>query len=122
MPRVVHFEIGAQDTEKIKNFYKNVFEWEYTKWGEGDMEYILVKTGDGPAGINGGIFKSKGESTIVNTIDVPNLEQYIEKVKENGGEQVVPKNVIPGVGYFAYCKDCEGNLIGLMQPDENAGK
>jgi len=33
---------------------------------------------------------------------------------------VMPKTPIPGVGYFAYCEDSEGNLFGVMQADKNA--
>ena len=118
MPRVVHFEIGAEDTGKIKNFYKNVFGWEYTNFDGGEMEYTLVKTGEGPSGINGGIFKSKDKHVTVNTIDVPNIEEYIRKIEENGGTIVVDKHEIPGIGLLAYCKDCEENLFGIIQPKE----
>ena len=31
-----------------------------------------------------------------------------------------PKNAIPGVGYFAYCEDTEGNVFGVMQNDTKA--
>jgi predicted enzyme related to lactoylglutathione lyase len=27
---------------------------------------------------------------------------------------------IPTVGWLAYCKDTEGNIFGVLQPDENA--
>jgi hypothetical protein len=27
---------------------------------------------------------------------------------------------IPGVGYFAYCQDTEGNTFGIMQEDKSA--
>ena len=29
------------------------------------------------------------------------------------------KTAIPGVGWFAQCKDTEGNIFGIMQPDAN---
>lgn len=28
---------------------------------------------------------------------------------------------VPGVGWLAYCKDTEGNIFGMMQPDTKAG-
>jgi uncharacterized protein len=122
MPRIVHFEIISNDTNKIRDFYKNVFNWEFISWG-GTDEYILVKTGeDEKPGINGGLFKSDLPQKIINTIDVPNIEEFVEKIKSFGGEQVTEKSTIQGVGYFSYCKDCEGNMFGIMQSDENAGK
>jgi len=33
---------------------------------------------------------------------------------------ITSKTPIPGVGYFAYCEDTEGNLFGVMQADANA--
>jgi uncharacterized protein len=32
----------------------------------------------------------------------------------------MPKSVIPGIGYFAYCQDTEGNTFGILQPDATA--
>jgi len=32
----------------------------------------------------------------------------------------MPKTAIPGVGYFGYCVDPEGNLFGMLQADVNA--
>jgi len=120
MGRVVHFEIGAVETDKIKKFYGDVFEWEFETWG-GPMEYTLIKTGDkNSPGIDGGIFKSKGEAVVVNTIGVENVNDMIAKVTENGGTIEVPKMAVPGIGWLAYFKDVEGNLFGILQPDTNA--
>src|SRR6185369_12174341 len=112
MPRVVHFEISANEPEKVIAFYKSVFDWKIDKW-EGE-DYWLVGTGEpNSPGINGGIFKPKETFTgTVNTIEVPNLEEFIGKVKENKGQVVTEKITIPGVGYLAYCKDVEGTLFG----------
>lgn len=121
MPRVVHFEIGAIDTGKISKFYSDVFGWKMEKWGGGEQEYILVSTGDAKEpGINGGIFKSKGNPVIVNTIDVANIDEMCKKVEAAGGSIAVPKMPVPGVGWLVYYKDVEGNLFGMMQSDPNA--
>jgi hypothetical protein len=42
------------------------------------------------------------------------------KVTEKGGTVITPKMPIPGVGWFAYCKDTEGNQFGIMQSDPSA--
>ena len=44
MPRVVHFEISADDPERVVNFYKDAFGWNINKW-EAPMDYWLVQTG-----------------------------------------------------------------------------
>jgi len=123
MPRVIHFEISGNDPEKVAEFYRSVFNREITNW-DGPEEYWLVTTGDPTTpGINGGIFKPKEPFTrTVNTVDVPNLEDYMDKVKANGGQVVVDKMTIPGVGYLAYCKDVEGANFGIIQADPAAGQ
>jgi hypothetical protein len=121
MPRVVHFEISTNDPEKVVVFYKNVFGWNVTKW-EGPQEYWLVETGEPEEpGINGGISRPNEVLTgTVNTIGVSDIDAYIEKVKQNGGEIIVEKHAIPGVGYNAYCKDVEGTLFGIHEEDPAA--
>jgi len=123
MPRVTHFEITADDVDRANEFYKKVFGWKIQKW-DGPIDYWLISTesGDEP-GINGAIMKREDpNSTIINTVDVPNLEKYMESVKSAGGTVVSDKIIVPEVGYFAYCKDTEGNTFGIMQEDESAGK
>lgn len=121
MHRVIHFEISANDPEKVVAFYKKVFGWKIEKWA-GPMEYWMVTTGDSGPGINGGFFKPvEPFSGMVNTIEVANLDEMLEKIKNNGGQVTMEKMAIPGVGYQAYCKDVEGVLFGVHQADATAG-
>ena len=121
MPRVVHFEISAKEPEKVVDFYQKVFGWKVTKW-EGPQEYWLVETGEAEEpGNNGGIVRADEVfSGTVNSVDVPDIDAYIEKIKQNGGVIVVEKHAIPGVGYNAYGKDVEGTLFGIHQEDTGA--
>lgn len=115
MPRPVHFEIQADDTERAAKFYTEIFGWEFTKW-EGSMEYWLIKTGkEGAPGIDGGMMREPKVTNTVNTIDVSDIDEYMEKVKKASGEVITPKTAIPGIGWHAYCKDPEGNLFGILQ-------
>lgn len=118
MPRVVHFEISADDTERAKQFYSGVFGWDFQDVG-GPMEYSLVRTGEGP-GIDGGMFKRRGQVGHVNTIDVPSVDEFAASVIAHGGEIVVPKNAIPGIGWLVYGKDTEGSIFGMLQHDPEA--
>ena len=126
MPRVVHFEIHADNPERAIAFYKGLFDWKMTKW-DGPMEYYTVDTGDG-LGINGGLVRRMGpapsEGQAVNafvcTVDVPNVDDSFAKATSTGGTVALPKMAIPGIGWLAYVKDTEGNILGLMQRDPNA--
>jgi uncharacterized protein len=121
MSRVVHFEIPATDPERAAAFYKKVFAWKFDKWA-GPMDYWLVTTGtDGAPGINGGMLRKPGPVAVTtNTVEVDSVDAALASVKSAGGKPVTPKAPIPGVGYFAYCEDTEGNLFGVMQRDANA--
>jgi predicted enzyme related to lactoylglutathione lyase len=126
MPRVVHFEIHAGDPDRAVNFYTTLFEWTFEKW-EGPMDYWLVTTGpaDQP-GINGGLVRRQGEIDgqavigYVCTVDVVDVDASTQTATANGGQVVVPKMPIPGMGWLVYCKDTEGNIFGMMQGDPNA--
>lgn len=126
MPRVVHFEIHADDPERAIKFYRSCFGWEFNKW-EGPFDYWLITTGPKEEmGIDGGLLKRTkpivGEGVIayVCTITVEDLDASTETIKKHGGTITMAKNVIPGVGWLAYFKDTEGNICGVMQPDMSA--
>ena len=121
MGRVVHFEIVADDADRISNFYKTVFGWTVQKW-DGPMDYWFLTTGDEKEpGIDGAFgMRQSEDDAVVNTIDVSSIDETVKKIEQNGGLIVRPKSVIPGVGYLAYFKDTEGNLWGIMQSDTNA--
>jgi uncharacterized protein len=126
MPRVVHFEIHAENPERAAKFYTESFGWKIQKW-DGPVEYWLVMTGEPEKpGINGGLMRRKGKITgdsviaFVCTLDVPSVDDYAKKVVAAGGTIIMPKSAVPGVGWMAYGKDTEGNIFGMMQNDPNA--
>ena len=122
MNRFIHFELATDDLEKTAAFYRVVFGWQIQKW-EGPIEYWLVTTGDeSTLGINGGLMQTGGEFRgTINTIGVADIDDAIAKVKAHGGEIVLEKDAVPGVGYQAYFKDNSGIVVGLHQEDPKAG-
>ena len=122
MPRVVHFEVYADDMARASKFYGDVFGWTVTKIDlEGGNAYWLIDTGEEPTeGINGGMMPRPSPEAI-NTVvlDVPSVDEYVEKITGGGGSILVPKFAVPGVGYAAYFKDTEGNPFGIFE-DNNA--
>jgi predicted enzyme related to lactoylglutathione lyase len=121
MPRVIHFEIPADEPERAVAFYQEVFGWAFEKW-DGPMEYWLITTGpvDEP-GIDGGLAPRMGDTSgYENTIGVDSVDDYVAKVVASGGKVIRPKMAVPGVGWLAYCQDTEGNGFGLMEDDPEA--
>ena len=122
MDKVVHFEIPADDLERARKFYTSVFGWKMDSVPE--MEYILIGTiqvdekgmPTEPGGINGGMMKRQSPlNSPVITIDVQNMEDAMIKVKQMGGKTIREKMQVGDMGYAAYFKDTEGNIIGLWQ-------
>jgi len=127
MPRVIHFEIHADEPERAIRFYSSVFGWEFVKFPNAITEYWVVKTGEADQpGIDGGLlrrdvhFEGVGITAFVCTIAVADLDVFLMKVNTSGGQLAVARMPIAGIGWLAYCKDTEGNLFGMMQADAAA--
>lgn len=120
MPRVSHFDIPADDPRRAQKFYVDVFGWKFEKW-DGPMDYWMANTGTEEPGINGGLSKRMpGQLGMTNTITVPSVDDFSDKIVDNGGQLIVPKVAIPRVGWFAQCTDTEGNVFGIIEMDDAA--
>ncbi|MET4134057.1 VOC family protein [Pseudarthrobacter sp. PvP090] len=119
---VVHFEIPADDENRAREFYSKAFGWGFEVMPE--MNYSLATTtpmdGQGrpavPGSINGGLFKREGGiTTSVVTVDVDDIDAALEKITALGGSTYREKMQVGGMGWNAYFKDSEGNIVGLWQ-------
>ena len=122
MPRPIHFEIPAENPDRVMSFYSAAFGWKFKKW-DGPTDYWMITTGD-PAepGIDGGLLKRRDPAQpCVNTVGVSDIDATTKTIESSGGKCVVPKMPVPGVGWLAYFQDPEGNMIGVMQMDPTAG-
>src|SRR5213083_3552648 len=121
--RVVHFELPADNVERAKSFYKQAFGWDISQYP--GMEYQMVSTTEvdqktqqptTPGAINGGMTKRNNEvkNTVI-TIDVPDIEATLKNVEKLCGKMVQKKQPVADMGFTAYFKDTEGNIVGLWQ-------
>ncbi|WP_077490570.1 VOC family protein [Sinomonas mesophila] len=124
--KVVHFEIPADDKERARTFYTEAFGWNLIPVPE--MDYTMVGTTPSdetgaptePGAINGGMFTRGADfpTTPVITVDVADIDAALARVEQLGGSTVTPKIPVGDMGFAAYFKDTEGNVMGLWQ---NAG-
>jgi len=121
--RIVHFEIEATDRNRAKSFYAQAFGWQMQEMGDDMGNYVVVTTGDPkePGGINGGIYTPMGGgkkelNAFSCVVGVDDIEDAMTSVRSAGGEVMGEKMDIPGVGTFARCKDTEGNIFTMLQP------
>jgi uncharacterized protein len=110
----VHFEIPASDTSRARDFYGNLFGWEWQTM-EGPVEYHMTRTSED----TGGAIFSGDPGAIRPYFDVDDINAGVARVKELGG-QVDDPQPVPTMGWFATGTDPEGNPIGLWQSDPNA--
>ena len=110
------FEIFVSDVEKAKDFYGDLFGWEY-KLSEGDQsEYWTIFTGENSIG--GGFMKKTssehGSQGVLFYVEVNDIEATLNSAVEKGGKIETPKTLIsPKSGYFALLRDSDNNIIGV---------
>jgi len=119
---VQHFEIPYDKADRAKKFYSTVFGWKMDEVPE--MEYTLVRTGPVDdkgwptklGNVNGGMMKRKSPvKTPVITITVDDIDATLKMVLDAGGKSLVAKMPVGQMGWSAYFKDSEGNVVGLFQ-------
>jgi predicted enzyme related to lactoylglutathione lyase len=125
MPQpVVHFEIPADNPERLSEFYRELFGWEVEKRsGRGDY-WLLHTRGGARAAIDGAMFRREHpHERPLNYVQVPSAEEYAARAERLGGRVILLRAAVPGVGHVAILADPEGNPIGLLElprPEERA--
>lgn len=122
MPAIAHFDLPADDIDRAKEFYTELFDWKFEKV-LGPMDYYFIETEslDGEKGVGGGMgLRGSPEQRITNFIEVASVEDYCTRVEKLGGTVLQPKMPVPDWGYLAVCMDTEENTFGLWEVDENA--
>ena len=121
--KVVHFELPADNVERAKTFYKSAFGWDISQYP--GMEYHMVTTAEvdqktrmlkEAGAINGGLTKRDNQvkNTVI-TIDVQDIDTALKNIEKLGGHMVRKKEPVADMGFTAYFKDTEGNIVGLWQ-------
>jgi predicted enzyme related to lactoylglutathione lyase len=119
---IVHFEIPADDVEKLRKFYNKLFGWKIEKT-LGPVEYWSIETvpvdekGEPiRRGVNGGMMKRQNpQHKPVNYILVESVDEYVKKIEALGGKVIVPKMEITGIGWWALALDPEGNQFAILE-------
>jgi len=132
MNPVVHFEMPAEDQERMAAFYTAAFGWQTKQMGPEMGNYVVVTTSEpnpnDPAGrpkaagnINGGFYKkTKPDQYPSVVIAVDDIQEAMKKVKAAGGTVLGgmtkpgEPDEIPGVGLFSGFIDTEGNRLSML--------
>jgi predicted enzyme related to lactoylglutathione lyase len=112
---IVHIEFPAADAERAQQFWGGLFGWQFAGMSE-EFDYRMAQTGD----MSGAAIMPSEERGHPNFyFNTDDIEASAAKVRELGGE-AGEKTPVPGHGWFAVCKDSEGNAFHLWQGDDSA--
>jgi predicted enzyme related to lactoylglutathione lyase len=117
---IVWFEIPADDPERAKSFYSNLFGWKINPF-PGGGDYWYIDTGGADDTPDGALKKRKQpQEPVVNYLSVNSVAEFSKKIEKLGGKICMAKTAVPQMGYFAVCQDTEGNPLGIWQSDPDA--
>ena len=115
--QMVHLELPARDTAQAREFWGGLFGWQFEAFEGSPSEYLTTRFGETQGGA---IMADDGSANGPRVyFDVDDANAGTSRVRELGGEATDPLPV-PGMGWFATCKDNQGNEFGLWQTDPNA--
>ncbi len=128
MDPVVHFEMPAEDRNRMAKFYTKAFGWKTEMLGAEMGDYVLVTTTEidektgrpkEPGAINGGFYAKSEEmpaqypSVVIAGDDI---KESMKKVTQAGGEVLGEPMEILDVGMYVSFLDTEGNRVSMLQP------
>ena len=121
--KVVHFEVPFEDGARARTFYRDAFGWQLSAMPQ--MDYTIASTGptadtgmpSEPGFINGGMYARTEQypTSPVLVLEVSSIEDTLKTIEGRGGATVVGKEPVGEMGFSAYFRDTEGNLLGLWE-------
>ena len=120
MKKIGWFEIPVTDMERAKKFYEGVQgeTLEDMEMGEWKMAMFPGDESEGQPQV-GGLMMGEGytpsKDGVIIYLTCPDIDVGLERVKEHGGEVVMPKKELGKNGYIAWFIDTEGNRVALHQ-------
>src|SRR5437870_952035 len=116
---VVHFEVVGKDGEKLRRYYTELFGWEIQ--ADNPMKYGMVaregNTGSDGVGIGGGVGQGPDgyEGHVTFYVEVPNVEEALQKAESLGGKRIMGPEDIMGQVVLGQFTDPEGHMVGVVE-------
>lgn len=118
----IWFDVMTTDPDGARKFYSALFGWTYDIGGEEFGFYTMCKVGNGNAAGLGPMMPGQ-EMPPAWTVyfGVTDCDATVEKIKQNGGQVLVPTMDVMEFGRMAVCMDSTGAAFGLWQPKQHVG-
>ena len=127
MNPVVHFELPAENRQRMADFYSKTFGWQTQMLGKDMGNYVIATTTESdekgpkrPGAINGGFFTKTDDMSAQYpsvVVAVDDINESMKKVMKAGGKVLGEPMEIPGIGQYVSFFDTEGNRVSMLQPD-----
>ena len=114
---VVHFELISKDPEQLREFYSQLFDWNFSD-AMGPTNYRMIdrNTNDDGVGIAGGIggVPEGYDGHITVYVEVPDVGAALDKAEELGGRKMMGPDQVPDGPVIGLLVDPQGHTIGLV--------
>lgn len=118
--QITHVEFPADDTERARRFYSELFGWKLTDWQE-FPGYFVFSTG--PTESAGGAIGERGKSVgdkVRVYIEVDSIDDIVARAPGLGGKVITSRTEIVGQGWYGVILDSEGSELGLYEGRSSA--
>jgi len=109
---IVFFDIAGPDDRLLRNFYSNIFGWEFDESSQFTVNIVTP--------LGGAIRKDPAEKRMY--IGVPDVMETLNAVEANGGSVDTTRFEVPGTAVLGLFKDPAGNEMGLVEMDGESPK
>jgi uncharacterized protein len=114
---VVHVEFMTEDIDRAQRFWSGLFGWSFGDSGMPGIDYRMAQVTEQSGAA---LMQSDERSGYPNFyFATDDIDASLAKVQELGGK-AEDKMPVPTHGWFAACKDSEGNNFHLWQNDTSA--
>lgn len=109
---VIHWEITGKDGEALKQFYGQLFGWEFDSDNPQNYGFVAPATEGGPTGAVASAQQGPGMLTFY--VASEDITKDLEQAVDLGGAVVMPETELDQVtiGLFS---DPNGNVVGLAK-------
>jgi predicted enzyme related to lactoylglutathione lyase len=123
MSSVVHFEIIGTDPERLRQFYRELFDWQsqdapVAPEVSDETRYGFIAPAPDASAVAGGIGGGAGFTPhTIFYIGVDDVEAALARAQGLGGTRVMGPATNQGTGVVVgHLTDPEGNLVGVAGP------